>query len=476
MLLALEAGDITCRDWKAGITECNPYSMKFLRMDKDSPKKKYIRNNPITQRIVPVIRHINIKGRVTLNSLINKYINREERLYYSHEILQDKEKPIKLFMASGVKDTEEKEKEKKENKRIIVKILEKEKINILEKKEKIAIKETRELEKPIDIASIKSIKSTSPTPIISNKQEDNISQSKPTNELQKEIELEPKIKPIIKLTEKSQEKIKQEIKEVPKKEFAKYIVSKGDSLIAIARKFNVDTNSISKTNLLNENKVIHIGQELFIPMSQDRVNIINEAKYTVSKGDSITSIARKFNLEVKLLKKYNKLNRKSMIRIGQKLILPLPHKIAELNRIEEKAKQARLKKKRNRERLARIALKKKKAKKKKFLKATGKKLKRKLRVQATAYTSHRGQTDRTPFLAAWNNRLRPGMKIIAVSRDLIYSYGITNGSKVRISGLRGVYTVRDKMNKKWRKKIDIYMGTDRRRALRWGRRRVVLYY
>ena len=211
-------------------------------------------------------------------------------------------------------------------------------------------------------------------------------------------------------------------------------------------------------------------------MSQDRVNIINEAKYTVSKGDSITSIARKFNLEVKLLKKYNKLNRKSMIRIGQKLILPLPHKIAELNRIEEKAKQARLKKKRNRERLARIALKKKKAKKKKFLKATGKKLKRKLRVQATAYTSHRGQTDRTPFLAAWNNRLRPGMKIIAVSRDLIYSYGITNGSKVRISGLRGVYTVRDKMNKKWRKKIDIYMGTDRRRALRWGRRRVVLYY
>ncbi len=30
--------------------------------------------------------------------------------------------------------------------------------------------------------------------------------------------------------------------------------------------------------------------------------------------------------------------------------------------------------------------------------------KRKLRVTATAYTSHKAQTDNTPFLAAWNNR------------------------------------------------------------------------
>ena len=102
--------------------------------------------------------------------------------------------------------------------------------------------------------------------------------------------------------------------------------------------------------------------------------------------------------------------------------------------------------------------------------------KRKLRVTATAYTSHARQTDKTPFLAAWNNRLRPGMKAIAVSRDLLTKYGMRNGTKVRIGGLPGYYRVRDKMNKRYRKRIDIYMGLDRRRALRWGRRSVVIYW
>jgi len=51
-----------------------------------------------------------------------------------------------------------------------------------------------------------------------------------------------------------------------------------------------------------------------------------------------------------------------------------------------------------------------------------------------------------------------------------------NGTKVRIGGLRGYYRVRDKMNKRYRKRIDIYMGLDRRRALRWGRRSVVIYW
>ena len=102
--------------------------------------------------------------------------------------------------------------------------------------------------------------------------------------------------------------------------------------------------------------------------------------------------------------------------------------------------------------------------------------KHKLRVTATAYSSHKGQTDKTPFLAAWNNRIRPGMKIVAVSRDLITRYGLRNGTKIRIGGLKGYYRVRDKMNKRFRRRIDIYMGVNRRRALRWGRRSVVIYW
>ncbi len=97
---------------------------------------------------------------------------------------------------------------------------------------------------------------------------------------------------------------------------------------------------------------------------------------------------------------------------------------------------------------------------------------KRLRVTATAYTSHVNQTDSTPNIAAWGDHLYPGMKSIAVSRDLLKVYGLKHGQKVRIKGLKGEYAVLDKMNKRWTKKIDIYMGMDRRKAFKWGRRKV----
>lgn len=99
-----------------------------------------------------------------------------------------------------------------------------------------------------------------------------------------------------------------------------------------------------------------------------------------------------------------------------------------------------------------------------------------LRVTATAYTSHANQTDSTPNIAAWGDRLRPGMKSIAVSRDLLKVYGLKHGQKVRIKGLKGEYAVLDKMNKRWRKKIDIYMGMNKRKAFKWGRRKVEILW
>jgi len=96
-----------------------------------------------------------------------------------------------------------------------------------------------------------------------------------------------------------------------------------------------------------------------------------------------------------------------------------------------------------------------------------------LKVTATAYTSTVCQTDRTPYLAAWNNRLKPSIKSIAVSRDLL-DLGLTNGTTVRIDGYKHNYKVLDKMNKRWKKKIDIYMGCNRKRALRWGKQTVTI--
>ncbi len=101
---------------------------------------------------------------------------------------------------------------------------------------------------------------------------------------------------------------------------------------------------------------------------------------------------------------------------------------------------------------------------------------KRLKVTATAYTSHVGQTDSTPNIAAWGDRLHSGMKAIAVSRDLLKQYGLKHRQKVRIKGLSGEYVVLDKMNKRWRKKIDIYMGMNKRKAFQWGRRKVEIMW
>lgn len=98
-----------------------------------------------------------------------------------------------------------------------------------------------------------------------------------------------------------------------------------------------------------------------------------------------------------------------------------------------------------------------------------------LQVTATAYNSLPEQTTReNAALAAWGDTLEPGMLAIAVSRDLI-KQGLTHNTAVQIKGLDGIYLVKDKMNKRWKKKIDIYMGLDKEKAIQWGKRTVTIY-
>lgn len=98
-----------------------------------------------------------------------------------------------------------------------------------------------------------------------------------------------------------------------------------------------------------------------------------------------------------------------------------------------------------------------------------------IRVTATAYNSTRHQTEGDPFIGAFGDSLKPGMKSIAVSRDL-YRLGLKKNTFVYIEGLKGIYLVKDKMHERWKNKIDIYMGTDIASAKRWGRKKVYIHY
>jgi 3D (Asp-Asp-Asp) domain-containing protein len=96
-----------------------------------------------------------------------------------------------------------------------------------------------------------------------------------------------------------------------------------------------------------------------------------------------------------------------------------------------------------------------------------------LKVTATAYNSLPGQTQGNPTITAWGDKLVPGMKVIAVSRDLI-PLGLKHGVKVKIDGLPGTYTVMDKLHQRWQHRIDIYMGKDIKAAKKWGKREVTI--
>lgn len=98
-----------------------------------------------------------------------------------------------------------------------------------------------------------------------------------------------------------------------------------------------------------------------------------------------------------------------------------------------------------------------------------------LLTTATAYNSVAEQTDDTPNIAAWGDILEPGMRVIAVSRDLL-AQGLSYGVPVTIDGLPGEYVVLDKMSSRWTNKIDIFMGNDIPAAREWGRRQVTIRY
>ena len=94
-----------------------------------------------------------------------------------------------------------------------------------------------------------------------------------------------------------------------------YTVKKGDSLYNIAKKYNTSVSDILKASNLTSTS-LSIGQVLKIPTTSNSTGRV----YTVQKGDSLYSIAKKFNTSVDSIKSKNNL-KSNTLSIGQKLII-----------------------------------------------------------------------------------------------------------------------------------------------------------
>lgn len=98
-----------------------------------------------------------------------------------------------------------------------------------------------------------------------------------------------------------------------------------------------------------------------------------------------------------------------------------------------------------------------------------------IQVTATAYNSLAYQTSKEPNITAFGDSLKPGLKYIAVSRDLL-KLGLKHNTPVKIEGFKEMYLVKDKMNARWKNRIDIYMGTDIKLAKKWGKKKISIAY
>ena len=118
-----------------------------------------------------------------------------------------------------------------------------------------------------------------------------------------------------------------------------YKVEKGDTLYSISRKYQITVAELRAANNLSENDVIKAGQKLKIPSadisSAAALATDNKATtspsgaslsaatptkdYTVVKGDTLYSIAKKNGMTLAELMALNNLDNSSVIKVGQKL-------------------------------------------------------------------------------------------------------------------------------------------------------------
>jgi len=106
-----------------------------------------------------------------------------------------------------------------------------------------------------------------------------------------------------------------------------YAVTNGDTLSHIAARFDIPTSWLRSRNNLRTDR-LQIGQVLLIPHSRDNIdyltNSLSSSKqpvyHSVRQGDSLWTIARKYDTSISRLRKTNKLS-SNTLRIGDRLVV-----------------------------------------------------------------------------------------------------------------------------------------------------------
>lgn len=105
-----------------------------------------------------------------------------------------------------------------------------------------------------------------------------------------------------------------------------YKVARGDTACGIAERHKVSCRELIRVNKLGRKAIIRIGQRLEVPGRRKKGGTVarldENNQYLVVRGDSACAIARRFSVPCKDLTRLNKLGRKATIYAGQRLKIP----------------------------------------------------------------------------------------------------------------------------------------------------------
>ncbi len=103
-----------------------------------------------------------------------------------------------------------------------------------------------------------------------------------------------------------------------------YVIQPGDTLIAIAKRFNVTVQALVAANQIADPRLILAGQRLVIPSAVQPPGggTEEELYYVVQPGDTLFKVALKFGTTVAALTQANNLSDPNQIRAGTKLLIP----------------------------------------------------------------------------------------------------------------------------------------------------------
>ena len=103
-----------------------------------------------------------------------------------------------------------------------------------------------------------------------------------------------------------------------------YVVQAGETLGGIAIKLGVRLAALATANGLTTKSMVRVGQELVVPTdaSARRADLPKTTTYVVKNGDTLSGVAKKHGVTVTELEKLNGINRKATLRLGQTLKIP----------------------------------------------------------------------------------------------------------------------------------------------------------